>query len=91
MTEPFNDIYSLQSDIDSEPSITFSPSLLVFPTPGCPLFLGLHRNSSGARTVPCGTPDVTSVASLCSPLTNTCCHLPVRKSFNQARVSPWIP
>ena len=46
-----------------------------------------HRNSSGARTVPCGTSDVTLVASLCSSLTNPCCHLPVRKSFNQAKLS----
>jgi len=39
-----------------------------------------HRNSGGARTVPCGTLDVTSVTSLCSPLTNTCCRLPVTMS-----------
>ena len=28
-----------------------------------------HRNNNGARMIPCGTPDVTRVASLCSPST----------------------
>ena len=31
------------------------------------------RNSKGPRTVPCGTPDVTSVALECTPSSTTSC------------------
>ena len=38
------------------------------------------RDSKGRRTVPCGTPEVTSVALECTPSSTTSCCLCVIKS-----------
>ena len=50
-----------------------------------------HRNKSGARTVPCGTPDVTGAESLGWPFIITHCDLFKTKSFIQVSKSPRIP
>ena len=42
-----------------------------------------QRNNRGARTIPCGTPDVTAVKLLCWPSTTTCCTLLETKLFIQ--------
>ena len=42
------------------------------------------RKSSGPRTIPCGTPERTSVGSELSPSTMTLILCPVRKGMNPA-------
>ena len=50
-----------------------------------------QRYNRDARTVPCGTPDVTAVKLLCWPSTTTCCTLLETKLFIQVGSSPRIP
>ena len=50
-----------------------------------------HKNSSGPRTVPCGTPESTVTESDSSPSTTTFIFLFVKKSNSQELILPSTP
>jgi len=50
-----------------------------------------HKNRSGTKTVPCGTPEDTVDLELFSPFTITCCVLSVKKLLIHSRRVPFIP
>ena len=49
------------------------------------------RNSSGPKTLPWGTPEVTEATLLTHPSTMTCCVRSCRKSWIQLRAFPRMP